>query len=83
MFLARIYVSLKPTVNDPEGVTIRGATHELGYASVVAVRSGKYFQVRLDDKDEAEARRKVEGMCKQLFANPVIEDYRFEVETVS
>ncbi len=80
MWLAKVIVSLKPVVNDPPGITISGALRTLGFASVQSVRSGKYFEVRLDAADEVAAREQVDAMCKQLLANPVIEDYRFTVE---
>ena len=82
MFLARVYVTLKPTVNDPQGLTIRGGLHTLGFGSVASVRAGKYLEIRLNESDPALARQQVEAMCRQLLANPVIEDYRFEVEEV-
>ncbi len=80
MFLAKVYVTLKPTVNDPQGLTIRGGLHTLGFGSVASVRAGKYMEIRLNEADPALARQQVEAMCRQLLANPVIEDYRFEVE---
>lgn len=83
MFLARVYVTLKPTVNDPPGLTIRGGLHSLGFTSVDSVRSGKYMEIRLDARDADEARVQVNEMCRKLLANPVIEDYRFELEEAS
>ena len=80
MYLARVYVSLKPTVNDPQGITILGALHSLGFADVASVRAGKYLEVRLDAKDRKQAEKKLGEMCRKLLANPVIEDFRFEVE---
>ena len=80
MFLARIYVTLKPTVNDPQGLTIRGALHSLGFAAVEAVRAGKYMEIRIDAPDAAAAETQVAEMCRKLLANPVIEDFRFELE---
>jgi phosphoribosylformylglycinamidine synthase len=80
MFLARVYVTLKPTVNDPQGLAIRGGLHHLGFESVDAVRMGKYLELRLEEPDAASARGKVEQMCRQLLANPVIEEYRFDLE---
>ena len=80
MFLAKVYVTLKPTVNDPQGLTIRGALHSLGFASVDSVRAGKYMEVRLNTGDRKEAETQVAEMCRKLLANPVIEDYRFELE---
>jgi len=79
MFLARIFISFKPTVNDPEGLTIQGGLNELGFDSVQSVRAGKYMEVRLDEETEESARAAVQGMCEKLLANPVIEEYRFEL----
>jgi len=80
MFLARVYVTLKPTVNDPQGLTIRGALHSLGFADVESVRAGKYLEVRIAAEDRAQAEKQLAEMCRKLLANPVIEDYRFELE---
>lgn len=80
MFLARIYVTLKPTVNDPQGLTIKGALHSLGFAEVESVRAGKYMEVRVQAKDRKKAEAQVREMCRKLLANPVIEDFRYEVE---
>ncbi|MBI4216529.1 MAG: phosphoribosylformylglycinamidine synthase subunit PurS [Chloroflexi bacterium] len=79
MFLARIYVTLKPAVNDPQGLTIRGGLQTLGFTSVASVRAGKYLEVRLEERDQAAAEARVREMCQKLLSNPVIEDYRFEV----
>jgi len=79
MYLARVYVTLKPTVNDPQGITIRGALHSLGFSDVESVRAGKYLEVRLDAKDKKQAEKQLTEMCRKLLANPVIEDYRFEL----
>ncbi len=78
-FLARVYVTLKPTVNDPQGLTIKGALHSLGFAEVDSVRAGKYMEVRLEAKDKKAAQKQVGEMCSKLLANPVIEEYRFEI----
>ena len=80
MFLARVYVTLKPTVNDPQGLTIRGGLHSLGFDSVDTVRAGKYLEITLDGDDKASAEKQVTEMCQKLLANPVIEDFRFELE---
>jgi phosphoribosylformylglycinamidine synthase len=79
-FVARVYVSLKPTVNDPQGNTIAGALTSLGFGGVSGVRSGKYFQVNLNAAGRDEAATAVEQMCARLLANPVIETYRFDIE---
>lgn len=82
MYLAMVYVTLKPAVNDPQGLTVMGGLHSLGYDTVEDVRIGKYLEVRVTTDDRAQAEREVEGMCDRLLANPVIEDYRFTLERV-
>jgi phosphoribosylformylglycinamidine synthase len=79
-FLARVYVSLKLTVNDPQGLTIADGLRSLGFSEVEGVRAGKYIEVRLTGSSAAAARERVNSMCDKLLANPVIESYRFEVE---
>ncbi len=80
MYVARVYVTLKPTVNDPQGLTIRGALHSLRFADVESVRAGKYLEVSLAAKSRGQAEKQLTEMCRKLLANPVIEDYRFELE---
>ncbi len=80
MYLAKIYVTLKPTVNDPEGLTIRGALHSLGFQKVERVRAGKYIEVWIDEVVQSKAEEQVLEMCRKLLANPVIENFRFELE---
>jgi phosphoribosylformylglycinamidine synthase PurS subunit len=80
MFLARVYVTLKPTVNDPQGLTIRGGLHSLGFQGVESVRAGKYMEITLNSSTREEAESQVKEMCRKLLANPVIEDFRFELE---
>ena len=79
MFLAKVYIRLKPSVNDPQGLTIRGGLRQLGFDSVADVRAGKYMEIRLDAQDRADAQAQVAAMCDRLLANPVIEDYSFDV----
>lgn len=83
MFLARVYVTLKPTVNDPQGLTIKGGLHALGFSEVEDVRAGKYIELRLATEDRGEAEARVADMCRRLLANPVIEDFRFEIEELA
>lgn len=78
-YLARVYVTLKPTVNDPQGLTIHGALKSLGFSGVESVRAGKYMEVRLDAASKDAAESAVTEMCKKLLANPVIEEFRVEV----
>jgi phosphoribosylformylglycinamidine synthase PurS subunit len=83
VFLARIRVSLKPTVNDPQGKTIAQALGRLGFDTIESVRAGKYFEVRIDETDQKAADTKVQSMCSQLLANPVIERFDFDLEPVA
>ena len=78
-FKAEIHVTLKRTVNDPQGLTIMGGLIQLGFDGVGAVRAGKYIEVWLEAGNRGEAESAIDGMCDKLLANPVIEDYRYEV----
>ncbi|HEY8432473.1 MAG TPA: phosphoribosylformylglycinamidine synthase subunit PurS [Sandaracinaceae bacterium] len=76
---ANVYVTLKREVLDPQGDAVRRALESLGYASVRNVRVGKLIEVELDETDRAEAEKALRAMCEKLLANPVIEDFRFEL----
>lgn len=78
-YRADVHVRLKRTVNDPQGLAIRGGLHSLGYETVEQVRAGKLIEVWLDAADEGEARRLADAMSGQLLANPVIEEYAIEI----
>jgi phosphoribosylformylglycinamidine synthase PurS subunit len=78
--IARVIVTPKPVVNDPQGITVKQGLVTLGFREVSDVRVGKYIEVNLDVASEHEARQRVEAMCKQLLANQIIEDFRFEIE---
>ena len=77
---ARVFVTLKPSVFDPQGRTIADALQSLGYASVEDVRQGKYFELDLATAEAAEARRLAAEVADKVLANPVIESYRVEVD---
>jgi phosphoribosylformylglycinamidine synthase subunit PurS len=76
---ARVYVTLKPSVFDPQGRVVADALVSLGYQDVKDVRQGKFFEVELDGGDRTAARARVTEMADKLLANPVIESYRVEV----
>jgi len=80
MYRAEVFVTLKPVVNDPAGLTIRGGLEALGFDSVKEVRAGKYLVITLDEPDQDHARARAEAMAQQLLANAVIEDFRVEVQ---
>jgi phosphoribosylformylglycinamidine synthase PurS subunit len=79
MLKAEIYVTLKKTVSDPQGLTIKHALASLNFKEVEEVRIGKLIAMKLNLKNKKEAQRKLEEMCKKLLANPVIEDYSFQI----
>ena len=79
-YMARVYVTLKTTVNDPQGITVLGALKNLGFTSPESVRVGKYLEVGLEADSEVDAREQVDAMCKTLLANTVIEQYRFDLQ---
>lgn len=77
---ARVYVSLKRTVLDPQGQTIRSALAGLGYGAVEEVRQGKYFDIALSaDSGRRPAAQQLEEIAREVLANPVIEEYRVEI----
>jgi phosphoribosylformylglycinamidine synthase PurS subunit len=78
-WLARVQVTLKPVVNDPAGLSIAGALRHLGFGGLDGVRAGKYFEIELRAIDRAEAEATADAMCRQLLANPVVEEYAVTV----
>jgi len=76
---ARVFVTLKPSVFDPQGTTIAEALHSLGYGTVADVRQGKYFELELATTEAAKANELAAEVADKVLANPVIESYRIEV----
>jgi phosphoribosylformylglycinamidine synthase subunit PurS len=76
---ANVWVMLKPTVLDPQGQTIQHALASLGYTSVRDVRQGKFFVLELNGLSRGEAEKQVERLAREVLANPVIEQFRFEI----
>lgn len=78
---AKVYVTLKPGVLDPQGKAIQHSVDLLGFNRIVDVRQGKYFEITLDDSFiESEASEEASRMAREVLSNPVIEDYRVEIE---
>jgi phosphoribosylformylglycinamidine synthase len=77
--IARVIVTPKPVVNDPQGITVKQGLATLGFKEVSDVRVGKYIELSLDTSSEHEARARVEEMCRRLLANHVIEDFHFDI----
>ena len=78
---ARIHITLKAGVLDPQGKAIGNALSGLGFNGIQDIRQGKFIEMEIDETDPARARATVEAMCEKLLANTVIEDYRVEIET--
>jgi phosphoribosylformylglycinamidine synthase subunit PurS len=77
---ARIIITPKKAVLDPQGKTVQNALEHMGYKGVGAVHVGKYLEIELDGADKETARKQVDEACHRFLTNPVIEDYRFEIE---
>ena len=80
MMIARVHVTLKQGVLDPQGKAIANSLKSLGFSGISGVRQGKYIEVELEDADPEIARAAVEDMCQRLLANTVIEDYTIEFD---
>jgi phosphoribosylformylglycinamidine synthase subunit PurS len=79
MMKAKVKVTLKAGVLDPQGKAIEGALGSLGFSGVEGVRQGKYFEIEIAEKDHAKAEAQVKAMCEKLIANTVIENYEIEL----
>ena len=78
---ASVYVTLKPSVQDPQGSTVQRALNQMGYPAVTGVRMGKFTELELDGSiPEEKAKKQVDEICDKLLANPNIESYRFTLE---
>lgn len=77
--LVKIYITMREGILDPQGKAVLHSLHTLGYNSVDEVRIGKYIELNIKDTPEQELDAKVREMCSKLLANPIIEDFRYEV----
>ncbi|MGE7827687.1 phosphoribosylformylglycinamidine synthase subunit PurS [Paenibacillus sp. NPDC093718] len=80
MLKAKVYVTIKQSVLDPQGVAVQGALHSIGYKEVESLRIGKYMELELATDNREEAELRVKEMCEKLLANTVVENYRYELE---
>ena len=79
---AKVYVTLKPSVLDPQGKAIKHSVELLGYGGIGDIRQGKYFEIAVNGSlSEAEVRAEAEAMAREVLSNPIIEDFRVEIET--
>ena len=77
---AKVYVSLKPGVLDPQGKAIQHSVELLGFSGISDVRQGKYFEIAVEGLDQSQAQESVERMAREVLSNPIIEEYRVEIE---
>ncbi len=82
-YIAHVNVMLRPLVNDPQGLVVAGGLQSLGFTGVESVRAGKRIDITLEAASEAAATTAVREMCQKLLANPVIEDFEFEVAALA
>ena len=83
VYLAKIYVTLKPAVSDPAGQTVLAALRRMGHDCAEDARIGKYLELRISGEATELAADSVDRMCRELLSNPVIEDYRFELQEIA
>lgn len=82
-YFAQIYVTLRPSVLDPQGTAVQSGLRHMGYDNVEQVRIGKYVEVTLTAASPEDAKTQLDLICDQLLANPVIENYRFDLKELS
>jgi len=82
MIKAKIYVSLKPSVLDPQGAVITNSLHSLDYTTVTDTRASKFFEITFDEANRAKVSKQVSEICDKLLANPNTEVYSFELEDI-
>jgi phosphoribosylformylglycinamidine synthase PurS subunit len=77
---AKIIITPKQAVLDPQGKAVQNALAQMGYSGIGSVRMGKFLEIELDGADKEQARQRIDEACHRILSNPVIEDYRFEIE---
>jgi phosphoribosylformylglycinamidine synthase len=77
---AKITITPKKAVVDPQGKTVQGALQHMGYTGIGTVHVGKYLEIELEGNDHEAARKQIDDACHKILSNPVIEDYRFDIE---
>lgn len=76
----RIYVTLKEGILDPQGKAVQHSLHTLGHPGAEDVRIGKYIEIKMNDKSKETVEEEIKDMCRRLLANPIIEDFRYEID---
>jgi phosphoribosylformylglycinamidine synthase len=79
MFIAKIRITLRSSILDPQGKAVEGSLKSLGFNDIIDTRIGKYVELKIDTKEKSEAENIAEQACRKLLANPVMENYEFEI----
>tara|TARA_Y100000996_G_C22532441_1_gene647057 strand:- start:1214 stop:1468 length:255 start_codon:yes stop_codon:yes gene_type:complete len=79
---ANIYITLKPSISDPQGLTIAQGLEQLGFKSVDSVRAGKYIELIIESPTISQAENDINQMCEELLSNPIIEDFKFDLNNI-
>jgi len=81
-FSVKVYIRLRPSVLDPAGEATKSASNKLGVEGIKSLRIGKMIEVKIESETEKDVREKIDLLCDRLFANTVIEDYEYSIETI-
>jgi len=81
-FSVKVFIRLRPSVLDPAGEAIKSASNKLGVEGIKSLRIGKMIEVKIESETENDVRKKIDLLCDRLFANTVIEDYEYSIETI-
>ena len=81
-FSVKVFIRLRPSVLDPAGEAIKSASNKLGVEGIKSLRIGKMIEVKIESETEKDVREKIDLLCDRLFANTVIEDYEYSIETI-
>ena len=81
-FLVKVFIRLRPSVLDPAGEATKSASNKLGVEGIKSLRIGKMIEVKIESETEKDVREKIDLLCDRLFANTVIEDYEYSIETI-
>ena len=81
-FSVKVFIRLRPSVLDPAGEATKSASNKLGVEGIKSLRIGKMIEVKIECETENEVREKIDLLCDRLFANTVIEDYEYSIETI-
>ncbi len=79
MYQAKVYITLKESILDPQGTAVKGALKNLEYQNIPELRIGKYIQLQIDESEQSLAEKQLKEMCEKILSNPIIENYSYEL----